>query len=40
VADLTRQNLESLAKMQESMLNALLPKRDKDKGREEDDKRS
>jgi polyhydroxyalkanoate synthesis regulator protein len=40
VADLTRQNLESLAKMQESMLNALLPKRDKDKGRDEDDKRS
>ena len=40
VADLTRQNLETLAKMQESMLNALLPKRDKDKGREEDDKRS
>jgi hypothetical protein len=26
--------------MQESMLNALLPKRDKDKGRDEDDKRS
>ena len=40
VADLTRQNLESLAKMQESMLNALLPKRDKDKARDEDDKRS
>jgi polyhydroxyalkanoate synthesis regulator protein len=40
VADLTRQNLESLSKMQESMLNAILPKRDKDKGRDEDDKRS
>jgi hypothetical protein len=26
--------------MQESMLNALLPKRDKDKGRDEDDKRA
>lgn len=40
VADITRQNLESLAKMQESMLNAILSRRDKDKGREEDDKRS
>jgi len=38
VADLTRQNLEALAKMQESMLNALKPGRDKD--RDEDDKRS
>ncbi len=38
VADITRQNLEALAKVQESMLNALLPKRDKD--RDEDDKRS
>jgi polyhydroxyalkanoate synthesis regulator protein len=38
VADLTRQNLEALAKVQESMLNALMPKRDKD--RDEDDKRS
>ena len=40
VADITRQNLETLSKMQESVLNALLPKRDKDKGRDEDDKRS
>ena len=38
VADITRQNLETLAKMQESMLNALLSKRDKE--RDEDDKRS
>jgi polyhydroxyalkanoate synthesis repressor PhaR len=38
VADLTRQNLETLAKVQESMLNVLAPKRDKD--RDEDDKRS
>jgi polyhydroxyalkanoate synthesis regulator protein len=37
VADITRQNLETLAKVQESMLGALLPKRDK--GRDEDDKR-
>jgi polyhydroxyalkanoate synthesis repressor PhaR len=37
VADMTRQNLETLAKVQESMLNALLPKRDK--GRDEDDKK-
>jgi polyhydroxyalkanoate synthesis repressor PhaR len=35
VADMTRQNLESLAKIQESMLSALLAKRDK--GRDEDD---
>jgi polyhydroxyalkanoate synthesis regulator protein len=44
VADITRQNLESLAKMQEGVLNALLSKRDRDKdrdkGRDEDDKRS
>ena len=38
VADITRQNLESLAKVQESMLNALLSKKDKE--RDEDDKRS
>jgi polyhydroxyalkanoate synthesis repressor PhaR len=38
VADITRQNLETLAKVQESMLGALLPKREK--GRDEDDKRS
>jgi len=38
VADITRSNLETLAKLQESMLNALLSKRDKD--RDEDDKRS
>jgi hypothetical protein len=38
VADITRQNIETLAKVQESMLNALLPKRDRD--RDEDDKRS
>lgn len=38
VADITRQNLEALGKVQESMLNVLLPKRDKD--RDEDDKRS
>jgi len=38
VADITRQNLETLAKVQESMLNALLSKRDKE--RDEDDKRS
>jgi polyhydroxyalkanoate synthesis repressor PhaR len=38
VADITRQNLEALAKVQESMLNALLSKRDKE--RDEDDKRS
>ena len=37
VADITRQNLETLAKVQESMLGAILPKRDK--GRDEDDKR-
>ena len=38
VADITRQNLETLAKVQESMLSALLPKRDK--SRDEDDKRA
>jgi polyhydroxyalkanoate synthesis repressor PhaR len=38
VADLTRSNLEALAKVQETMLNALLSKRDKD--RDEDEKRS
>ena len=38
VADITRQNLETLAKVQESMLGAILPKRDK--SRDEDDKRS
>jgi polyhydroxyalkanoate synthesis repressor PhaR len=38
VADITRQNLETLAKVQESMLGAILPKRDK--GRDDDDKRS
>jgi polyhydroxyalkanoate synthesis repressor PhaR len=38
VADLTRQNLEALAKVQESMLSVLMPKRDKE--RDEDDKRS
>jgi polyhydroxyalkanoate synthesis repressor PhaR len=37
VADITRQNLETLAKVQESMLSALLPKRDK--GRDEDDRK-
>jgi polyhydroxyalkanoate synthesis regulator protein len=35
VADMTRQNLETLAKVQESMLSALLSKRDK--GRDDDD---
>jgi len=38
VADLTRQNIEALAKMQESMLSAILPKRDKSK--DDDEKRS
>ncbi len=38
VADITRQNLETLSKVQESMLGAILPKRDK--GRDDDDKRS
>jgi polyhydroxyalkanoate synthesis repressor PhaR len=40
MADLTRSNLEALAKMQESMLSALLPsKREKPGGRDEDEKR-
>jgi polyhydroxyalkanoate synthesis repressor PhaR len=38
VADLTRQNIEALAKIQESMLSAILPKRDKTK--DDDEKRS
>lgn len=38
MADLTRSNLEALAKMQESMLSALLPKREKS-SRDEDEKR-
>ncbi|HET7203503.1 MAG TPA: polyhydroxyalkanoate synthesis repressor PhaR [Steroidobacteraceae bacterium] len=38
MADLTRSNLEALAKMQESMLSALLPKREKPP-RDEDEKR-
>jgi len=37
VADLTRQNIEALSKVQESMLNAILPKREKAK--EDDEKR-
>ena len=37
VADMTRQNLESLAKLQEGMLSALLSKRDK--GRDEDERK-
>ena len=41
VADLTRSNLEALAKMQESMLSALMPsKREKSSPRDEDEKRS
>ena len=39
MADLTRNNLEALAKVQESMLSALLPKRGEKSTREEDDKR-
>ena len=40
MADLTRSNLEALAKMQESMLSALLPsKREKPSTRDEDEKR-
>jgi polyhydroxyalkanoate synthesis regulator protein len=40
MADLTRSNLEALAKMQESMLSALLPsKREKTSARDEDEKR-
>jgi polyhydroxyalkanoate synthesis repressor PhaR len=38
MADLTRSNLEALAKMQESMLGALMPKREKPP-RDEDEKR-
>jgi polyhydroxyalkanoate synthesis repressor PhaR len=38
VADITRQNLEALSKMQESMLAAFLSRRDS--SRSEDDKRS
>ncbi len=38
VADLTRQNIEALAKMQESMLSAILPKREKAK--DDDEKRT
>jgi polyhydroxyalkanoate synthesis repressor PhaR len=38
VADITRSNLETLAKVQGNVLSALLPKRDKD--RDEDDKLS
>jgi polyhydroxyalkanoate synthesis repressor PhaR len=38
VADLTRQNIDALAKIQESMLSAILPKRDKTK--DDDEKRS
>jgi len=37
VADLTRQNIEALARVQENMLNALLSRKDKD--RDEDEKR-
>jgi polyhydroxyalkanoate synthesis repressor PhaR len=39
MADLTRSNLEALSKMQETMLNALLPKREKPP-RDDDEKRS
>ena len=40
MADLTRSNLEALSKMQETMLNALLPsKREKPSPRDEDEKR-
>ena len=38
MADLTRSNLEALSKMQESMLGALLPKRDRS-SRDEEEKR-
>jgi polyhydroxyalkanoate synthesis repressor PhaR len=38
VADMTKANLETLAKMQETVLNALMPKREKN--REDDEKRS
>jgi polyhydroxyalkanoate synthesis repressor PhaR len=40
VADLTRSNFETLAKVQESMLSAILPKREKSTtSRDEDEKR-
>jgi polyhydroxyalkanoate synthesis regulator protein len=39
MADLTRQNIEALAKMQESMLSAILPKRG-EKSKDDDEKRS
>ena len=35
VADITRQNLETLAKAQESLLGAILPKREKDRDEDE-----
>jgi polyhydroxyalkanoate synthesis repressor PhaR len=38
MADLTRQNIEALAKMQESMLSAILPKRG-EKSKDDDEKR-
>jgi polyhydroxyalkanoate synthesis repressor PhaR len=38
VADMTKANLEALSKMQETVLSALLPKREK--GRDDDEKRS
>ena len=38
VADLTRQNIEALAKVQESMLSAILPKREKP-SKDDDEKR-
>ena len=38
MADLTRSNLEALGKIQDTMLSALLPKREKSQ-REEDEKR-
>jgi len=38
MADITRSNIETLAKLQESMLNTLLSKRERE--RDEDDKRS
>jgi polyhydroxyalkanoate synthesis repressor PhaR len=39
MADLTRSNLEALAKMQESMLSALMPSKREKGSREEDEKR-
>jgi polyhydroxyalkanoate synthesis repressor PhaR len=38
VADMTKANLEALSKMQETVLSALLPKRER--GRDDDEKRS